>query len=135
MLAIVNFKDHLPRRRRKDWPINRKGKLATKRRRNVVANVKSVIRLQLVEVLTQVRRNGFHYPEQIIDKPFWILYYKASHHIGIRGDIFERTHRCGSCQPGRNAMLRVIERKHSACMGFSFSILLIEYKVLHAQNS
>src|SRR5262249_1137942 len=135
MRRVVDLKDQLPRRRRQDWSVNRKSKLTTQGRCNVVANVQTVIRLQLLEVLTQIRRNCFQHAEQIVNQRYRVLHDKSSDDVRVRRDVFERTHRSRSCEPRRNATLSIVERQRSLRVRLSVKVFLIENEILHAQNA
>src|SRR5688572_33050232 len=55
---IVDFEDHLPRRRRKDRPVECESKLASEWRGEIVPQLQSELRLQLAESLAHSRARG-----------------------------------------------------------------------------
>src|SRR5262249_42274495 len=114
MRWIIDLEHQLPRRSRQHRAVNRERKFAAHRRRKIVADVDSGLRLKLRKMLLKARINRVHRSKQIIYKRRRVLYYKRRDDVCIRRYELQRTHRSGRRKPRSDAVIRWIEAEHRA---------------------
>ena len=89
MHRVIHLKHQLPRRRRQNRTINGECILATKRRGKITAQIQSMVLLQVIKMLVEIRTDIAYHRQQIINYGAGILHRKSGNQIRVGRDVIQ----------------------------------------------